>query len=192
MNMSEIKYYDSSTLLEWEIKYLKLLKEKINSNITRDEVIELLEEGGKAPRKTSFVINLEWNLKGLFELDQKLCTSIVPIKELRILTRQEILNMVMDSIDALLSDRFQHTKRIFEQKRFRVEHDGRLIDVEEMYRKNYDYIFYKATSYKSEYYVDIYYEHRRSSVLKKINEKDSELVPSLELDQIEELISRYQ
>lgn len=189
--MSDEKMYDASRFREKQIEYLKILQEGIHFNITREEIIDLLAKGDKCP-KNSFILNLEMNIKGLFELNQNICFSLVPLKEYRDLTRHEILDKIIDSINALLREKFIHTKRMFEVKTFRVQYNDALIDVEEIYRNNKTYnLVFKSTNYRSEYYISKYYEFRRSSLIIKMNESDSALIPTFEMDRMEDLISNY-
>jgi len=187
--MSNEKLYNSSRLTDGDIEYIKLLQ-NISPKTTKHEIEDLLLKGKYAP-KTSFIIFLEWNLAGYYELRQDNNEVLIPTEDYDDLSKVQILDKIIDQIDSLTKENFRGIDRIYKLKKLNIEYNGELIGVNEVCRKNYDFILYKSISNPSEHYADIYFEYKRSSDIIKIKQQDSAIIESLKEEELDHIITKY-
>ncbi|MHA7863671.1 hypothetical protein [Flagellimonas marinaquae] len=183
------KLYHSSRLTDGDFEYIKLLQNI--SHKTRKHEIEDLLSNGKYTPKTSFIMSLEWNLEGFFGLRQNDNEILIPTVDYEDLSKIQILDKIINQINSLTKENFKTIERIYKLKKLNIEYKDELISVDEICRKNYDYILYKGVSNPSDYYADIYFEYKRSSEIIKIEKKDSAIIESLKEEDLNQLISKY-
>ena len=187
--MSNEKLYHSSRLTDGDLEYIKLLQ-NISHKTTKHEIEDLLSNGKYAP-KTSFIMFLEWNLEGFFGVRQNDNEILIPTEDYDDLSKVQILDKIIDQIDSLSKENFGTIQRIYKLKKLNIEYNGKLISVNEICRKNYDYILYKGVSNPTEFYADIYFEYKRSSDIIKIKQKDSVIIEALKEEELNQIISKY-
>ena len=143
-------------MLDGEPELLQRIVEVLREDSDR-QVIRSLVDQRKHHSRSGTYESLVTDVRAFFELDQREDRSWVVTKMYSGRTRAAIRALLIERILAALAST-SVPDRLFEPKTLRVKYDDRLIDVEEVARRNWDYIIYRSINYSDAYYADVMYD----------------------------------
>ncbi|WP_157975950.1 hypothetical protein [Lewinella sp. IMCC34191] len=142
-------------MLDGEPELLHRFVEALREGSDRQVISSLVDQKRKMPRSGTYD-SLVTDVRAFFELDQREDRSWVVTKRFSGQTRAAIKELLIERILSALGSA-SVPDRLFEPKTWRVKFDDRLIDVEEVARRDWDYIIYKSINYSDAYYADVVY-----------------------------------
>jgi hypothetical protein len=167
-------------------EYLKLLETLFVDN-NKETINELLNRYIKEP-KNGKIVGIENDIKGYYGIGNNSEIVKVVKKKHSNKNRAEICNLIMNNIKLAKEGNFQ--EEIYENKIIGIKFDGKIIDVEEIRRKDWEYILYAGED--GNYYLDkicgrvgIY------SKIFKIEETDKKIIENETGYKIEEMVGKY-
>jgi hypothetical protein len=150
----EISKIENPTILEGEINLLSEIRNAINDRQEITEIEKLIDKN-KSERKSGIYADLEFDVKGFYELDQTKTQSIVLKQKFRKLSRETIRELLINRLDSVIPGSIELPEAIFETKTLRIEFEGRLIDVNKIRSKKWEYTIYQSVNNEEDYYVEI-------------------------------------
>lgn len=170
--------YENPIIVEGEIEKLQILRALIiDENVERIQEVTISKKGDK---KSGIYISIESDIKAYFDQLQTLTTSWVLKEKFLNLSRSEIKALIIKRIDTVNLTLVHLPEKIFQYKTIRIEYQNRLIDVNEIHRKRWEYIIYKAVNYRDEYFASIVFTNSAAdwSKILKLTEKEVKIVQS--------------
>lgn len=153
----EITKIEKPVIVEGEIELLQELAESIKQGQDIEIIINLLKRKEKKS-KSGIYAGIETDIKAFFELEQTDSSSWVLKSNFKEHDRNEIEKLLIQRINSVREGTIELPEQIFEYKTFRIKFNNRLIDVEEIKRRHWEYIIYKSINYSDEYYADIVFD----------------------------------
>ncbi len=189
--MIEKHTYNSANLVPGEMEFLSRLKNGIIGHQSPEEISKMIELPKKQAR-SSILGSIVFDVRGYLELSQTECMSLIPKLKFRDLSRDDILDLLVVRINSIKEGDFDLPEVIYEEFVFRIKYNNRLIDVDELYKRYWDYVLYTSRYYKHEYYADIVYDGIATTrKILKINDEDSTKIPTYKQEEIDKMILSY-
>ena len=186
----EITKYENPARVEGETERLQQLA----SLVENDSVSAIKENlaGHKKKRKSGIYAGIESDISGFFELEQTVTKSWVLCPKFKGLRRNQIKELLLKRINSVNEGTIELPERLFEVKTYRVAFEERLIDVEEVAKRTWDYILYKSTYYEGEYYVHIVFEQSAASWSKdfKLTENEAKIAKGSNDEEIAAMVEK--
>lgn len=183
MNL-KITKIENPVLVDNEIN----LCQQLYTLVVNDDVdgIKSLIDSQLKARKSGIYSDIESDVSSFYELNQTLTSSWVLQPKFRGLLRSKIKEFLITRIQSIKVGDIDLPERLYKFETIRINFDGRLIDVEEIGRKEWDFILFKSKYYKNEYYVNMVFEKSFASWDKdlKLTESESKIVETGNRDEI--------
>ena len=183
MNL-EITKIENPVLVDNEIN----LSQQLYTLVVNDDVegIKSLLDSQQKARKSGIYSDIESDVSSFYELNQTLTSSWVLKPKFRGLERSQIKEFLITRIQSIKVGDIDFPERLYKFETIRINCDGRLIDVEEIGREEWDFILFKSKYYKNEYYVNMVFEKSFASWNKdlKLTESESKIVETGNRDEI--------
>lgn len=153
----EITKYENPVIVDGEIELLQEFAESIKVGKGIEAITTLLKRTEKKS-KSGIYNDIETDIKGFFELDQRDDSSWILRPKFKEQERDQIKEFLIRRILSVKKGTTELPEQIFELKTFRIKFDNRFIDVEEIARRHWEFIIYNSINYSDEYYADIVFD----------------------------------
>lgn len=192
-NVTEYLKADSKYLSEIDFEYLNKIRALLTNKAENNQIKSLIKEYQYKP-KNGITADIEFDINGYFELKNNETTLQVVKKKYQNKNKSEIYELILNRINSIKIGAFELPETVYEIKTIGIYYESKLIRVNEIQRKNWEYILY-ASSIDSlkKYFVEFVYGTSGGvyTRIKEINLEDSETIKHLSVEKIEQLIMKY-
>lgn len=192
-NVTEYLKAESKYLSEIDFEYLNKMRILLTNKADNNQIKSLIQKFQDKP-KNGIIADIEFDINGYFEFDNNETTRRVVKPKYQNKNKSEIYELILNRINSIKIGAFELPEKVFEIKTIGIYYEEKLIRVNEIQRKNWEYILYKSSiDTLKKYYVEFVYGTSGGiyTRIKEINAEDSEKIELLSEEKIEQLIMKY-
>lgn len=180
-----------------DLEYLLLLKKHFGVPDSRNILKSLIKEFQYKP-VNGVIRSFEFDIMGYYEWFSDITGSntqtLVLNDNFKNIGNGKLQAIIQNRINSLLKNEIVFSDNIYSIKTIKLEFENRLIDVEEIAIRDFDYILFQSTNNDSEttYYANVYYDGIAAySITYKLSKDDAHLIINSSPEAIDSIISKY-